>query len=261
MSWVESPFASRSLHAVMRGCFLVALFFVVGGVFSAPSSADEKPVSEDAAAEVEGEGHGDHEHGDSGHSHEGDDAGHGDADHGGSGHEDSGHGDEASMPPLLQFDFGSAVCNLAIFLGVLAILSKFVWPVILDGLKAREDKIHGDLVAAEKASADAKALLQDYQSQLSEASTQVQTLLADARKDAEASGQRIVDEAKAEAERQRERAVSDIQTAKKVALAELAGQTSDMAMAVAGQVVGRELKADDHAELIRQSLERLPSKN
>ena len=64
-----------------------------------------------------------------------------------------------------------------------------------------------------------------------------------------------------EAERQRERAVSDIETAKKVAISELAGQTSDMAIQVAKQVVGRELKAEDHAELIRQSLERLPSNN
>ena len=182
--------------------------------------------------------------------------------HGASGDEEhSIHSDDAGVPPLLQFDFGSAICNLAIFLGVFAILSKFVWPVILDGLKAREQKIHGDLVAAEKANADAKALLDDYQTQLGEASTKVQTMLADARKDAETNGQKIVDEAKAEAQRQTERAVADIETAKKVALAELAGQTSDMAMAVAGQVVGRELQAGDHAELIRQSLERLPSDN
>ena len=67
--------------------------------------------------------------------------------------------------------------------------------------------------------------------------------------------------AKQEADRQRERAMSEIETAKKVALSELAGQTSDMAIRVAKQVVGRELKADDHADLIRQALERLPSNN
>ena len=104
-------------------------------------------------------------------------------------------------------------------------------------------------------------MLADYQAKLDDASTQVQTLLADARKDAEASGQRIVDEAKAEAERQRERAITEIETAKKVALSDLAGQTSDMAINVAKQVVGRELKAGDHADLIRKSLDSLPSNN
>jgi F-type H+-transporting ATPase subunit b len=169
--------------------------------------------------------------------------------------------DSAETPVLLSFDIGSAVCNLIIFLGVLGILSKFVWPVILGGLQAREDKIFDELKNAEKANTDAQNLLSDYQGKLDGAATEVQSILAEARNDATASGQRIVDEAKQEAERQRERAIAEIETAKKVALAELAGQTSDLAIGVAQQVIGRELKAEDHAELIRQSLDRLPSNN
>ncbi len=170
-------------------------------------------------------------------------------------------GDPPGTPPLLQFDIGSAVCNIAIFLGVFAILSRFVWPVILGGLKAREDKIHSDLESAEQANKEARGLLADYQAKLDDAAKQVQTMLAEARKDSEASGQRIVEQAKAEGERQRDRAIADIETAKKVALSDLAGQTSDMVISVAKQVVGRELQSADHAELIRQSLERLPSNN
>jgi F-type H+-transporting ATPase subunit b len=173
----------------------------------------------------------------------------------------AGHQDPPGTPPLLQFDAGSAIANIAIFLGVFAILAKFVWPVILDGLKARESKIRTDLEAADRANQEAKALLASYQTKLDEAASQVQSMLAEARKDSEASGQRIIDEAKAEAERQRVRAIADIETAKKVAIADLAGQTSDLAMQVARKVVGRELKADDHADLIRQSLDRLPSNN
>ncbi|GAA5510673.1 F0F1 ATP synthase subunit B [Novipirellula caenicola] len=175
-------------------------------------------------------------------------------------HDEDGH-DDAHTPPLLSFDIGSAVCNIAIFLGVLAILSKFVWPPILNGLKAREDKINGDLENAERINAEARSLLSDYQTKLDEAASQVQGMLAEARRDAEANGQRIVADAKAEAERTRDRAIADIETAKKVALADLAGQTSDMAMQVAKSVVGRELRPEDHADLIRQSLDRLPSNN
>jgi F-type H+-transporting ATPase subunit b len=175
--------------------------------------------------------------------------------------ESHGASDPPGTPPLLSVDVGAAVCNIAIFLGVLAILSKFVWPEILGGLQAREDKIHGELEAAAQANTEAKTLLSEYQAKLDDAASQVQVMLADARKDGEASGQRIVDEAKSEAERQRERAIADIETAKKVALSELAGQTSDMAINVAKQVVGRELRAEDHADLIRQSLDRLPSNN
>ncbi len=172
-----------------------------------------------------------------------------------------GHGDPPGTPPLLSFDFGSAICNIAIFLGVFAILAKFVWPVILGGLKAREDKIHGDLEAAERANTEAKALLADYQRSWMTPRRRFKPCLPKHARMPRQRGNGSSTEAKAEAERQRERAIADIETAKKVALSELAGQTSDMAISVAKQVVGRELKAADHADLIRQSLEHLPSNN
>ena len=241
------------LYVGRLSLFASLLLFACGG---APAALGQDDTAADATHEhAEGE---DHDHGD-GESAEADHAD-GDAAHSEGSHDDA-HGDPEGTPPLLSLDIGSAVCNIAIFLGVLAILAKFVWPVILSGLQAREQKIHGELEDAAKANADAKSLLEQYQTKLDEAASQVQAMLADARKDAEATSQRIVDEAKTEAERQRERAVADIETAKKVALSELAGQTSDMAINVAKQVVGRELKADDHADLIRQALDRLPSNN
>lgn len=195
--------------------------------------------------------------GEAGHDHDAD--GH-DAD---DSHEAAAHGDDhaAEDQSLLGFDMGSALVNLLIFLFVFAILSAFVWPNILNGLKAREDKIRSDLLAAENANAKANSLLQEYQVKLDETAQQVQSMLADARHDAEATGQRIVDEAKQEATRQQERALADIETAKQVAVSEIAGQTSDLALQLARGVVGRELNPQDHSDLIRQSLDKLPSSN
>jgi len=176
---------------------------------------------------------------------------------------DGGHGhvDPPGTPPLLQFDAGSAIVNIAIFIAVLVILSKLVWPVILRGLEMRDAKIRGDLEGAHFANLEAKQLLANYELRLAEASTQVQKMLADAQKASESERQRIVADARAESETHRQRALADIDQAKKVAISELAGQTSDMVMAVARKIVSRELKAEDHAELIRQSLDRLPSNN
>jgi len=226
MSWMSHQ--HTGFRAAMR-CFLLCLATLGMSVGIAPA-LNGAEAAEDKAAEASGH-----------------------VDHAGD------HAEEA--PVLLRFDVGSAVCNLLIFLGVLGILSKFVWPVILGGLQAREDKIFDELKNAEKANSEAQSLLADYQNKLDGAAAEVQSILSDARNDATASGQRIVDEAKEEAERQRERAIAEIETAKKVALADLAGQTSDLAIGVAQQVIGRELKAEDHAELIRKSLDRLPSNN
>lgn len=231
----------------------LSMFIVTSGV---PVYGQDDAASTETHEHTDGGDHDEGDHADDGEDHAAEDgAGHVGGDH------SSGHSDPAGTPPLLQFDIGSAICNLAIFLGVFAILAKFVWPVILGGLQAREDKIHDDLEAAEKANAEAKTLLAEYQAKLDDVASQVQSTLAEARKDGEATGQRIVAEAKAEADRQRDRAVAEIETAKKVALSELAGQTSDMAINVAKQVVGRELKPADHADLIRQALDKLPSNN
>ena len=178
-------------------------------------------------------------------------------------HEEADEHGEAhgEMPPLLSFDFGSAIWNLFIFLLTLLILGVFVWPQILAGLQAREDKIQSELAGAEKANAEAKATLANYQSQLSEAQVKIQEMMAEARTNAERIGAGIVEQAKSDADRQRERALADIESAKSVAISELAGETSNLAMSLARQVVGRELNPQDHAELIRQALERLPSQN
>lgn len=178
-------------------------------------------------------------------------------------HADPEHADEEAHAagPLLNIDPGSAIWNLLIFLVVFFVLAKFVWPPVLQGLQAREQKIRSDLEGAERANADAKGLLAEYQRKLDQTHAEVQAMLAEARRDAQQAHQKIVDEAKLEAERQRTRAVADIENAKKVALSEMADQTSEMAIRLARQVVGRELNSQDHADLIRQSLDRMPSQN
>jgi len=164
-------------------------------------------------------------------------------------------------PGLLSIHPGAAIWNLMIFLSVLAILGIFVWPQILAGLQARDNKIRADLESAESANRDAQLALAGYQRQISEAQDEVRQMLAEARRDAETVGVKIVEEAKADAQRQRERAVADIEAAKNVAIGQLASQTSDLAISLARQVVGRELKTSDHADLIRQALDGLPSRN
>lgn len=245
---MTSAFSFRVL-----GAALLAFAFVSVSVSADDDSPSEASSDEVVLAAADGS-EGDHD----GEDHDGEDHGSGDA-HGEGDHADGEHAAEDQS--LLGFDMGSALVNLLIFLFVFAILSAFVWPNILNGLKAREDKIRSDLMAAEAANAKANSLLQEYQVKLDETAQQVQSMLAEARNDAQATGQRIVDEAKQEAERQQERAVADIETAKKVAVSEIAGQTSDLAMQLARGVVGRELNPQDHSDLIRQSLDKLPSSN
>lgn len=150
------------LHVVTRRLAALLLMVLAVALAPAPCSAQATPeVAPEAALEAEHEV----------------------LDHDEAAHE--GHAGGAEAPPLLNIDIGSAVWNLLIFLVVLLILAKFVWPHILAGLQAREDKIHDDLQGAERANQEAKMLLSQYQTQLNEAQGKVQEMLAEARRDAE----------------------------------------------------------------------------
>lgn len=172
-----------------------------------------------------------------------------------------GSDDHGSSSFLLTVDPGAAFWNLAIFLIVFLVLAKFVWPPILSGIQARESKIHDDLLSAQNAKLEAESMLSEYQAKLDQAQVRVHEMVADARHEAEKTKQDILEAAQAEADRQRDRAVAEIQSAKNAALGEVAQHSTALALQMARQVVGRELKESDHADLIRQSLDNLPSNN
>jgi F-type H+-transporting ATPase subunit b len=135
------------------------------------------------------------------------------------------------------------------------------WKPISQGLTDREQGIANQLAETKRISEEAVAKLKEYDAKLQSAHAQTQEMLAQARKDAETTGQRIVAEAQAEASRQRDRALSDIEAAKQSALTELAGKSTDIAFTLARRVVGRELKTDDHKQLIAEALNKMPNRN
>lgn len=197
------------------------------------------------------------------------DAGHADKDHSGHGHS-GGHGhefdpthmnlsDRAEDPSEWRSDM--AIASLIIFSLLLAGLATVAWKPISEGLQKREKTIANNIANAERASQEAMAKLREYESRMAAASAEAQKMLADARKDAEVAGQRLVAEAQEEAARQRQRAVAEIDSAKSVALSELAEKSTDIAMSLAGRIIGREIRAEDHQSMIQEMLSKLPSNN
>lgn len=186
------------------------------------------------------------------------------ADHGHGGHH--GHdlvhanlSDSAEDPAEWRSDM--AIASLIVFACLLTGLALVAWKPITEGLQKREKSIANSIENAERASKEAMEKLKQYETKLAEASTEAQRILADARKDAEAAGQRLLDAAQQEAADQRKRAVADIESAKAVALNELAEKSTDVAMTLASRIVGREVKAGDHQGMIQDMLSKLPSRN
>ncbi|MEM9419742.1 MAG: F0F1 ATP synthase subunit B [Planctomycetota bacterium] len=166
---------------------------------------------------------------------------------------DPGAGDPKEQ--LFSKDPFSYIWNLLMFLILLGVLWTVVWPKILGGLKAREEKQLGDLEAAEKARAEAEASLEEYKTQLAEARQEAQSIVAEARKSAQDAAN--ADRAKIEAEvaSLKENAQRDIASAREQALSDIYSQAAALSTEIAGKILGREINADDQQGLVNESVE------
>lgn len=153
-----------------------------------------------------------------------------------------------------------AVWNLALFLLLLIVLSKFVWPHILNGLQAREERIRHDLAAAEAANREAQTTLADYKKQLAEAHAEARRLIDQARIDADSTRQRLIADTETEAARLRKRAAEEIEQAKNAATQELYAKAAELSVAVAEKILQRQITDADNQRLIEQSLAELGRK-
>lgn len=170
---------------------------------------------------------------------------------------DGVHGEEHAPPNILDVDLWSAIANLVVFLLLLVILAKFVWPPILRGLQQREAKIRGDLESAEKASREAAASLEQYRKQLADAQREAQRIIEESRTNAQRVAEQVREQAEAQAVQMRKRAEADIDAAKRQAITEIYEQAATVATQVAGQILHREVRAEDHRQLVDQTLREL----
>jgi F-type H+-transporting ATPase subunit b len=127
---------------------------------------------------------------------------------------------------------------------------KFIWPVIMNAIEARQIEIADGLAAAEKG-----------QASLAAAETETARIVGDARQQAKsildqahARASEIVEAAKGEGEAEKKRLLEAAQTELEVeinrARDELRGQVAAIAMAGAEQVLAREIGSDTHRELL-----------
>ena len=155
-------------------------------------------------------------------------------------------------PADVRFDM--AIYSAVVFFLLLFLLGKFAWGPISHGLETREKSIASKIEQATRAADEATAQLKQYETKLAAAADEARAIVAQAHKDGEATREKIVAEANAAAQRERERAVADINAAKNEALREIAKQSVDTAIALAGNIVKREVKPAEHERLISDAL-------
>ncbi len=152
-----------------------------------------------------------------------------------------------------------AIWTLVVFLGLLAVLTRFAWKPLMHALHEREKHLEHVLMETERARNDSESLLSEHRKQMARAADEVRAILEKARQDAQLTAEQIVKLAQGEAESARERAQRDIAAARDQALAEIWEKTADMAVSVAGRVLKKELSGTDHRRLLDAAIAELPA--
>jgi F-type H+-transporting ATPase subunit b len=160
-----------------------------------------------------------------------------------------------------ELRFDQALASILVFLVLFGILAKLAWKPITQGLDAREESIKKMIDEAQRNHEAAAARLREYETRLTAAAEESRAIIAQAQKDAERAAERIKVDAEQAAQRERARAVADIQAAKNAALDEVVQKSVDMAISLAGRIVQKQLSPSDHTKLINDAIEQFPSRN
>jgi F-type H+-transporting ATPase subunit b len=174
---------------------------------------------------------------------------------------DNSHGNASpNLNKAEEFKKDIAIYTLVVFILMVALLRIVAWKPIIAGLDAREQKIIGAIEDARKSADEAQLRLEEYEARLAVAAQEANEIVAEGRRDAEATKDRIVAEAAEAAKAEQARAISEIELAKNAALQAVAEQATDIAVALAGKIVGRQLNPEDHSKLVQESLDSLSEK-
>ena len=146
------------------------------------------------------------------------------------------------------------ICNLFIQLLIVKIFFLDKIKAVLDKRRETADKQIAD---AEAAKSEAAAIKQTYEENMRQAKTKADDMILSAQKTAAQRSEEIISQAQKQAAQIKTKAASDIEMEKKKAINEAKDEISDLAMAIAGKVVGRELNDADQDGMIDRFIEEL----
>jgi F-type H+-transporting ATPase subunit b len=163
---------------------------------------------------------------------------------------------EESRNPILPA-INELIWGTIAFLILLFLMYRTVFPSINKAYKDRRANIEGKLEQAEKDRAEAEKLLEQYRRRLSAAEDETQRILEEARANAERVRRDLRAKAEDEAGRELERARQAIRAERDQAIRQLRNEVGTLAVELATRVVGDSLDRERQLRLVDQYIEEL----
>jgi F-type H+-transporting ATPase subunit b len=156
------------------------------------------------------------------------------------------------LPAANELIWGAVAFFLLLFL-----MYRTVWPQVNKLYQDRRANIEGRLEQAEKDRAEAEELLEQYRRRLAAAEDETQRILEEARASAERVRKDLLAKADADAERQLQRARQTIRSERDQAIRQLRAEVGVLAVELATRVVGDSLDRERQLRLVDQYIDQL----
>ena len=158
---------------------------------------------------------------------------------------------------FLNINFFTALFTLANTVALFLVLKKFLFKPVMKMIADRQQEIDDLYDDAGKSKAEAAKLEQEYRQKLETAAQTGERMVKEAVARGQSREEEIVRQANAEADAIRAKAALDIAQEKKKALNDAKNEISDLALTIAGKVVGRELTGEDQSKLVDRFIDEL----
>jgi F-type H+-transporting ATPase subunit b len=160
---------------------------------------------------------------------------------------------------LTDLNFTLFWATLILFAIFAFVMAKLAWNPLLKMIDEREKGVRDSVEGAQRASAEAQALLAQHQELLREGGRQREEIIKRAIADAEQLKADLSAQARSEADQILKKAKDQIERETRLAVQELRGQVADLAMEAASKIVTSSLTPEAQRKLVHEFIEKLPA--
>ena len=163
-------------------------------------------------------------------------------------------GEAAPFTPF-SINTGLIFWTILVFVILLGLLWRFGWPAILESVEKRERRIQQQLEEAERARAEAAALLEQHKKLLAGGRAEAQELIATAKQVAEKEREALLAKGRQEYEALLARARKEIEAEKDKAVLALRREAVELSLAAATKLIEAKLDSEANRRLVTGYIE------
>lgn len=157
----------------------------------------------------------------------------------------------------MAFNFTSFFVQIAAFLILYWLLSKYAFGPLMSIMQKRQDHVRNELATAEKNRSESEKLIAEQREAIVQARKEAGEIIERARQMSSKQSEEMIEAARKEAARLKEQAVTDISRERDQALASLREQVGTLSVMLASKIIEKELDANSQTQLVDDYLKQV----